>query len=85
MKMTIDIDDALMRRLREEAARRGTTMSSLAEAGIRRILDDGDEVKEPTPRVGLPTWRSGGLLVDVSDREELYRAMDPEASPERTR
>ena len=26
----------------------------------------------------LPTWRSGGMLVDVSNRDELYRAMEEE-------
>ena len=41
MKTTLNIDDTVMRRLREEAARRGTTMSALVEAGIRRILDEG--------------------------------------------
>ena len=77
MKTTLNIDDTVMRRLREEAVRRGTTMSALVEAALRRILD------EPSPSHGrrdelppLPTWNSGGLLVDVSNREELYRVMD---------
>ena len=77
MKTTLNIDDTVMRRLREEAVRRGTTMSALVEAALRRILD------EPSPsHTGrdelplLPTWNSGGLLVDVSNREELYRVME---------
>ena len=40
MKTTLNIDDTVMRRLREEAARRQTTMSSLVEAGLRRVLAD---------------------------------------------
>ena len=60
MKTTLNIDDTVMQRLREEAARRGTTMSALAP---------------------LPTWRCGGLLVDIANREELYRVMEEGASP----
>ena len=34
MKTTLNIDDSVMQRLREAAARRGTTMSALVEAGL---------------------------------------------------
>ena len=77
MKTTLNIDDTVMQRLREEAARRGTTMSALVEAGLRRILDerspsDGEQDSLPP----LPSWRGGGELVDVSNRDELYRVME---------
>ena len=78
MKATLEIDDALMQRLREEAARRGTTVSALMETGLRHILDecgkpqtDGDS----PPIARLPKWR-GKLLVDISNRDELYRIFD---------
>lgn len=72
MKTTLTIDDAVMRELREEAARRGTTMSALVEAGLRRILSErpAGETDEPPP---LPTWNSGGALVDVADRRRCTR------------
>lgn len=77
MKTTLNIDDTVMQRLREEAPKRGTTMSALVEAGIRRILDEdpsaGSNAGSLPP---LPTWHSGGMLVDVSNRDELYRAME---------
>ena len=38
LKMTLNIDDSVMQRLREESVRYGTTMSTLVEAGIRRVL-----------------------------------------------
>jgi len=38
MKTTLNIDDTVMKRLREEAVRRGTTMSALVEAGLRLVL-----------------------------------------------
>ena len=73
MKTTLNIDETVARRLREEAARRGTTMSSLVEAGLRRILANSGPVDTLPP---LPTWKSGGLRVDVANREELYRLHD---------
>ena len=77
MKTTLNIDDTVMQRLREEAPRRGTTMSALVEAGIRRILDeDPSEASTRDSLPPLPTRPSGGLLVDVSNRDELYRAME---------
>ena len=77
METTLTIDDAILRELREEAARRGTTMSALVEAGVRRILSErpATEADEPPP---LPTWNSGGALVDVADREALYEVIDAE-------
>ena len=77
MKTTLNIDETVMRRLREEAARRGTTMSSLAEAGLRRMLaHPGPVAGIPDTLPPLPTWRSGGLRVDVANREELYRLLN---------
>ena len=75
MKTTLNIDDSVMQRLREEAARRGKTMSELVEAGLCRVLDEPeqivDEVREP-----LPQWQSGGTWVDVADRDALHDRMD---------
>lgn len=77
MKTTLNIDDHVMQQLRQEAARRRTTTSELVEAGLRRILADasaGDSGE--TARPVLPTWRGGGTLVDLSNRAELYLAME---------
>lgn len=79
MKTTLNIDDTVMQRLREEAARRGTTMSALVEAGLRRILASPTRSHaQPDILPPLPTWRSGGLRVDIANREELYRVMEEE-------
>lgn len=79
MKTTLNIDDSVMQRLREEAARRGTTMSALVEAGLRRVLATPVATGEPPdPLPPLPTWDSGGQLVDIDDRDALYRAMEEE-------
>ena len=76
MKTTLNIDDTVMRRLKEEAARRQTTMSALVEAGLRLILDadTGPERAQELPP--LPTWNLGKELVDIADRDALYAVFD---------
>ena len=78
MKATFDISERLLLRLGEVADRRGTTVSALVEAGIFQILSE-DEAMTKTKTAALPElpkWRGGKLLVDISNREELYRVMD---------
>ena len=70
MKTTLNIDDQVMRRLREEAARQGRTMSELVEAGPRRVLEQPPEHADEQPSP-LPVWHSGGAQVDVANREVL--------------
>ncbi len=65
-----------LQRLREEAARRGTAMLALVEAGLRRLRAPGVAASEPNELPPRPRWDSGGHLVDVDDREALYRAME---------
>lgn len=79
MKTTFDIDGGLMRRLREEAARRGMTPSALLEAGLMSVLAEPvacDKQSEDLPP--LPTWQSGGFRIDIANRDELYRVMEEE-------
>ena len=77
MKITLNIDNGVMHRLREEAARRGVTVSALVEAGLRRVLDErGKSVHDGTSLPRLPSWSSGGAQVNVADREELHDQME---------
>ena len=79
MKATFNIDESVMERLRDEAARRGTTMSALVEAGLMRILSDHPAVEgQPNALPPLPAWNSGGFRVDVAGREALHRIPDAE-------
>lgn len=78
MKTTLNIADSVMRELKEEAARRGTTMSALVEAGLRRVLSAPSAEAHPDSLEPLPSWDSGGFLVDVADREALDRVLDQE-------
>lgn len=46
MKTTIEISDALFRKLKEVAAARGTTLKALIEAAIRRSLEEESRPKK---------------------------------------
>ena len=78
MKTTLNIPDPLMQQLREEAARRRMTMSAIVEAGLRRILAEMSAPPKQEPLPPLPSWNSGGFLVDVADREALDRLLNAE-------
>lgn len=43
MKTTVEIADSLLDAARQLAARRGTTLRSLVESGLRRVLEDGEQ------------------------------------------
>jgi plasmid stability protein len=73
MKTTLNIDDSVMARLKREAARSGRTMSELVETALRGLLQTRRTSADLVP---LPTFDSGGALVDIADREALYRAME---------
>ncbi len=75
MKTTLEIDEGVMRQLKQRAAEEGRTMSELVETALRALLakDDDKKAKELPP---LPVWDGGGSLVDVDDREALYELFD---------
>ena len=74
MKTTLIINDEIMGRLREEAAKRKKNISELVEAALRRMLEEPpDEVKELPP---MPEFDGRKMLVDVANRASLYQAME---------
>ena len=73
MKTTLVIDDTVLQRLRQEAARQGKTISELVEAALRSFLERSSR-RGPLPP--LPAFNSGGAYVDIADREALYQAME---------
>lgn len=73
VKTTLKIDDSVMMRLKKEAVRRGCTMSELVESALRLLLQSEKPSQKIPP---LPTFKSGGPLVDIADREALYHAME---------
>ena len=75
LKTTLNIDDTVMARLRRESVRQGRTMSELVEAALRLLFQSGKRKSKPKLRP-LPTFRSGGYLVDIADRNALYDVME---------
>jgi hypothetical protein len=54
MKATIEFDDALYRRLKVEAARRGRTVRELVAEGVRHVLDSPPSTADASDTA---TWR----------------------------
>ena len=73
MKTTLNIDEKVMADLKREAARQGRTMSELVESALRLSLRSQRKRQKV---VALPTFQSGGALVDIADRDALYQAME---------
>jgi len=73
MKTTLNIDDSVMTLLKKEAARRGCTMSELVESALRLLLTAKKDQRAIPP---LPSFKSGGAMVEIADREALYDAME---------
>ena len=73
MKTTLNIDDTVMKELKREAARQGRTMSEMVETALRLLLRSQRKRASLAP---LPSFRSGGALVDIADRDALYQAME---------
>ena len=80
MEVTFNISGDIMERLRLEADRCGKTMSALVESALQTSLPEVESTApqpEPLRKTlpPLPTWK-GELLVDISNKEELYRILD---------
>ncbi len=73
MKTTLNIDDTVMAELKREAARQGRTMSEMVETALRLLLRSR---RKPGAPPTLPSFHSGGALVDIADRDALYQAME---------
>jgi hypothetical protein len=73
MKTTLVIDDSVMARVREEAARQGTTISAMVEAALRLLLNTK---RQRGSSSALPVFDLGGSMVDIADREALYQTME---------
>jgi len=75
MKTTLIIPDPIFRDLKKRAVDRNTTISALATEYLRQGLEE-----RPKPRrmPRLPSFSAGPPLIDVANREEIYRALDAE-------
>jgi hypothetical protein len=70
MKATIDLDDALYRRLKIEAARRGRTVRELVAEGIRAVIDAPPIADPAVGGATGPDWY--GSLSSYAARAEQH-------------
>ena len=73
MRTTVRLDDALLDRAKREAERRGETLTSLIERGLRLVLAN-PEKRPLRRRVEIPVCREGGGTlpgVDLDDSADL--------------
>ena len=83
MKTTLVLDDALVEQVRQRARERGVSMSSIVEEAIVRMLTE--KATSDQPPLELPSFNSGGYLVDITDRNAMYDALDDPAEMARYR
>jgi len=77
MRTTVRIDDALLKQAKLEAARRGETLTSLIEEGLRLVIAQSRAKKKR--RVVLPvSSATGGVFpgVDLDDSAALLDIME---------
>ena len=79
MKTTLDIDDSIMQRLREEAQRGGgLRCPPLSRLVSGECCPSRHPPTAPSAEPPLPCWNGGEELVDISNRDALYRVMEEE-------
>jgi hypothetical protein len=74
MKTTLIIDDEVYKQLKHLSVKQATTMSKLVECALRQYLKANAKPGKPLP--ALPSFDGGRPLVDVSNRDMLYHAME---------
>jgi hypothetical protein len=75
MGTTFNMDTKVKHLLREAAAKHGVTMSALVEEALVQMLGDPPPRGKVRGGIWYPDWDSGGHLVNINDRDELYEAM----------
>jgi len=84
MKATIDFDEALYRRLKVEAARRGRTVRELVAEGVRYVLETPESSTDrPATSGDADAWKPGwfgslgnyGAAVDDHSMEAVRASM----------
>jgi hypothetical protein len=78
MRTTVRLDDALMKRAKHEAAKRGETFTSLIEKGLRLVLAQ-PTMRTKRPAAKLPVCKKGGGTlpgVDIGNSASLLDQME---------
>jgi hypothetical protein len=83
MRTTVRLDESLLLEVRREAAKRGETLASMIEQGLRLVLA-GSRSRRGRVRVKLPVSRGGGGTlagVDLRNSSALLDIMEGRGDP----
>jgi predicted transcriptional regulator len=82
MRTTVRLDDDVLARAKEAAARSDRTLSRFIEDALREMLSGRPEQRRPQNHVSLPTFAGEGLRsgIDLDGSGELLDLMDDDAS-----
>jgi hypothetical protein len=69
VKTILKIEDTVMDSLKKEADSRGCTISALVESAVQLMFQSKKGSQKISP---LPTFKSGGSMVDIADRDALF-------------
>ena len=75
MRTTVRLDDGLLERAKREAGRRGETLTSLIERGLRLVLAS-PERRLQGRRVEIPVSREGGGTLPGVDLDDSSALLD---------
>jgi len=84
MRTTVRMNPDLLRRLKEYAARQGTTLTRVLEDAARQLLAGRPGPAAVKERIRLPTYTGQGLHpgVDLDDSASLLDLMDRRDAPD---
>jgi hypothetical protein len=75
MRTTVRLDDALLERAKLEADRRGETLTSLIERGLRLVLANPGKRQRPR-HVEIPVCHEGGGTLPGVDLDDTASLLD---------
>ena len=78
MRTTVRLDDTLLTKAKQEARRRGETLTSLIERGLRLAIAGGHRLKGPSRRPLPVSKATGGVLpgINLDNTAELLDRLD---------
>jgi hypothetical protein len=82
MRTTVRLDDDLLARAKQLAARTGRTLTAVIEDALRAALAQSQK-RRGRERIQLPTFGAGGVLpgVDLEDGAALLELMESDDAP----
>ena len=75
MRTTLDIDDPILKQLKDLQARDGRSLGRLVSDLLAQALSS-TEAKEAAPRYFAWNASTGPLLVDLADKDAVYEALE---------